>query len=47
MYGCLQNPAPDESAENCLGNGTMPAQILTGQAADNVSKFVAAVAGKE
>jgi mono/diheme cytochrome c family protein len=47
MYGCLQNPAPDESAENCLGNGTMPAQILTGQAADDVSKFVAAVAGKE
>lgn len=46
-YGCLQNPAPDETAENCLGQGTMPAQILTGQAADNVSKFVAAVAGKQ
>ena len=46
-YGCLQNPAPNESAENCLGNGTMPAQILTGQAADDVSKFVAAVAGKQ
>jgi mono/diheme cytochrome c family protein len=47
MFGCLQNPAPNESAENCLGNGTMPAQILTGQAADNVASFVAAVAGKQ
>ncbi len=44
--GCLQNPAPDESAENCLGNGTMPAKILTGQAANDVAKFVSAVAGK-
>jgi mono/diheme cytochrome c family protein len=44
--GCLQNP-PSGSSETCLGNGTMPANILQGQQADQVAKFVAKVAGKE
>jgi mono/diheme cytochrome c family protein len=44
--GCLQNP-PSGSAETCLGYGTMPANILQGQQATEVAKFVAAVAGKE
>ncbi|MGN6170151.1 MAG: c-type cytochrome [Solirubrobacteraceae bacterium] len=44
--GCLQSPPPG-SAETCLGNGTMPANILQGQQADQVAKFVAKVAGKE
>lgn len=47
INGCLQNPAPSESSQNCLGQGTMPAQILTGNQARNVAKFVATVAGKE
>jgi mono/diheme cytochrome c family protein len=45
-YGCLQNPPPN-SQENCLGQGTMPAQILQGQQAIDVAKFVARVAGRE
>jgi mono/diheme cytochrome c family protein len=44
--GCLQKPPPG-SSETCLGNGTMPANIIQGQQADQVAKFVAAVAGKE
>lgn len=44
--GCLQSP-PSGSSETCLGNGTMPANILQGQQADQVAKFVAKVAGKE
>ena len=46
LNGCLQNP-PSGSSETCLGNGTMPANILQGQQADQVAKFVAKVAGKE
>ena len=46
-YGCLQNPAPSQSSENCLGQGTMPAAVVTGTQAQEVAKFVAAVAGKE
>jgi mono/diheme cytochrome c family protein len=44
--GCLQSP-PSGSSETCLGNGTMPANILQGQQASDVAKFVARVAGKE
>jgi mono/diheme cytochrome c family protein len=44
--GCLQNP-PSGSAQTCLGYGTMPANVLQGQQASDVAKFVAAVAGKE
>jgi mono/diheme cytochrome c family protein len=44
--GCLQSP-PSGSPETCLGNGTMPANVLQGQQADQVAKFVAKVAGKE
>ena len=46
LNGCLQNP-PSGSAQTCLGNGTMPANILQGRQAADVSKFVAKVAGKE
>jgi mono/diheme cytochrome c family protein len=45
-YGCLQNP-PAGSQQSCLGAGTMPAGIIQGQQAEDVAKFVAAVAGKE
>jgi cytochrome c551 len=43
--GCLQNPPPN-SPQACLGQGTMPAQLLAGQDARDVSSFVAKVAGK-
>lgn len=46
LNGCLQNP-PSGSSETCLGYGTMPANVLQGQQADQVAKFVAKVAGKE
>jgi mono/diheme cytochrome c family protein len=45
-YGCLQNP-PKGSQEACLGQGTMPADVVQGVDALNVAKFVAKVAGKE
>ena len=44
--GCLQNP-PATSAQSCLGQGTMPAQLLQGKDAQDVASFVAKVAGKE
>lgn len=43
--GCLQNP-PANSAQSCLGQGVMPAQILQGRDAQAVSAFVSKVAGK-
>ncbi len=43
--GCLQNP-PQNSAQSCLGQGVMPAQILQGRDAQDVASFVAKVAGK-
>ncbi len=43
--GCLQNP-PSNSAQSCLGQGVMPSQILQGRDAQDVSSFVAKVAGK-
>jgi mono/diheme cytochrome c family protein len=45
--GCLQNPAPSQSNQTCLGQGTMPANILYGTQANDVAQFVARVAGKE
>jgi mono/diheme cytochrome c family protein len=46
MYGCLPNP-PTGSQEACLGEGVMPADVIQGQDAEDVAKFVARVAGKE
>ena len=44
--GCLQNP-PANSPQACLGNGTMPAQLVEGKDAQDVADFVAKVAGNE
>jgi mono/diheme cytochrome c family protein len=44
--GCLQNPPPN-SPSQCLGQGTMPADLLQGKQATDVAQFVARVAGKE
>ncbi len=44
--GCLPN-APAGSAEQCLGQGVMPADIVQGRDAQNVANFVQRVAGKE
>lgn len=44
--GCLPN-APASSQQQCLGQGVMPAGIVLGKDAENVSNFVARVAGKE
>lgn len=43
--GCLADPTASESAQKCLGEGTMPADVVQGQDAVDVAKFVAAVAG--
>ena len=45
--GCLPNPPSTNPAENCLGEGVMPAGIIQGQDAQDVAKFVAQVAGRE
>ena len=47
MYGCLQNPPSPSSPQVCLGEGNMPALVLTGQEAQDVAQFVAKVAGRE
>lgn len=47
INGCLQAPPPSDSAQSCLGEGTMPQGILTSIQAVEVAKFVAAVEGKE
>jgi mono/diheme cytochrome c family protein len=44
--GCLPN-APAGSSEACLGEGVMPADVVTGQDATDVAEFVAKVAGRE
>ena len=44
--GCLPNP-PKGSAEACLGEGIMPADVVQGNDAVDVAKFVAKVAGQE
>lgn len=43
--GCLQKPLTVDADTNCLGYGTMPADIVQGQDAVDVAKFVAAIAG--
>jgi mono/diheme cytochrome c family protein len=45
--GCLQRPPPGDAAQSCLGEGTMPSNIIQGQQASDVAKFVAQVAGRE
>jgi mono/diheme cytochrome c family protein len=45
-YGCLPN-AGTSSDEACLGQGVMPAEVVTGIDATDVAKFVAKVAGNE
>ena len=45
-YGCLPN-APTSSPQTCLGQGVMPANVVEGRDATDVSDFVAKVAGKE
>ena len=47
LNGCLQSPPKSDAAESCLGEGTMPANIVTSSQASDVAKFVSAVAGKE
>jgi mono/diheme cytochrome c family protein len=42
--GCLPN-APSGSPQQCLGQGVMPSNIVEGRDAQNVSAFVARVAG--
>jgi mono/diheme cytochrome c family protein len=44
--GCLQNP-PANSPQTCLGQGTMPPDLVEGKDAQDVADFVARVAGKE
>jgi hypothetical protein len=46
-YGCLQSPPTPTDPTNCLGQGNMPARIIQGRQAEDVAKFVQAVAGKE
>ncbi len=45
--GCLQNPPSPSSPQTCLGEGTMPANVVQGGDAQDVAAFVAKVAGKE
>jgi mono/diheme cytochrome c family protein len=45
--GCLQKPPTPTSPEACLGQGNMPAGVVEGTDAQQVSEFVARVAGKE
>jgi len=45
--GCLQKPPTPTSPEACLGQGNMPAGVVEGTDAQQVSAFVARVAGKE
>lgn len=45
-YGCLQQPLPNDQSQNCLGYGTMPADIVGGEQAIQVAQYVAKVAGQ-
>ena len=45
--GCLQAPPSASSPQNCLGYGTMPADIVQGRQAQEVAAFVSKVAGRE
>jgi mono/diheme cytochrome c family protein len=44
-YGCVQNP-PANDPTACLGYGIMPAAIVQGKDAQDVSDFVGKVAGR-
>ncbi len=44
--GCLPN-APNGSPEQCLGQGVMPANVVTGRNAEQVADFVSRIAGNE
>jgi mono/diheme cytochrome c family protein len=44
--GCLQNPPPN-SPQTCLGQGTMPPDLVAGKDARDVADFVQKVAGNE
>jgi plastocyanin len=43
--GCLPNASGATASEVCLGQGVMPADVVTGQDAQDVAGFVAAVTG--
>jgi mono/diheme cytochrome c family protein len=43
--GCLQQPAPGQTNGVCLGYGSMPADIVQGQEAQDIASFVSKVAG--
>lgn len=43
--GCLPNPPSSDSQEICLGQGVMPADVVTGVRAEQVAQFVARVTG--
>ncbi len=45
--GCLQSPPAGDTAQSCLAQGNMPANIIQGRQATDVAKFVAQVAGRE
>jgi len=45
--GCLPNPSRTDSQETCLGQGVMPAGLVQGKDAQEISAFVGRVAGKE
>ena len=45
--GCVQNPPAPSSSQTCLGQGTMPSNVVQGTAAQDVASFVARVAGQE
>jgi cytochrome c2 len=44
-YGCLQDPGANNPNQACLGYGTMPADVVEGQQAQQVAAFVSRVAG--
>jgi len=45
QYGCLSTPGSGNPQQNCLGYGTMPADVVQGRQARQVAQFVAKVAG--
>lgn len=47
VNGCLAHPPSPVSPQTCLGEGTMPADVVAGTQAQQVAAFVAAVAGHE
>jgi hypothetical protein len=44
-HGCLQKPLYANSGATCAGYGTMPADLVQGEDAQDVAAFVSAVAG--